>query len=103
VSPALDIRCLAEYAKEEIRRHAMGTGKMVLSADRELLDKAKQMAEKRNTTVSEMFARFLQALTDLEGGPHEALGPITRRAAGLVTLPEDRSDKELVADALAEK
>jgi hypothetical protein len=32
-----------------------------------------------------------------------SLGPITRRASGIVKLPAGRSDKDLLGDALATK
>lgn len=81
----------------------MATSRMTLSADKQLLEKARRLAAARNTTVSAMFKRFLQALAELDAGPAQPLGPITRRAAGLVKLPTGRSDKELVAEALAVK
>jgi hypothetical protein len=81
----------------------MATSRFTVSAEKQLLEKAKRMAAARNTTVSAMFTRFLRALAEIDAAPAKRLGPITRRAAGLVKLPDDRSVKDLVAEALAEK
>ena len=75
--------------------------KLTLSADKKLVERAKKTAAREGTSLSSMFSRFLSAvLAEREG---EKPGPVTRRATGLVTLPEGKSDRELVEEALSEK
>jgi len=76
--------------------------KLTLSADKELIEEAKQLAAQEGTSLSSMFARFLRAVLmgrKKKGTP----GPITAKARGLVKLPAHKSDRELLEDALAEK
>lgn len=76
--------------------------KLTLSADKELIKEAKELAAKEGTSLSSMFSRFLEAL--LAGRRKRYTpGPITRKATGLVKLPPNKSERELVEDALGEK
>ena len=80
----------------------MRTTKLTLSADKELIKEAKELAEKEGTSLSSMFSRFLRAV--LSGRRKQQLpGPLTRKATGLLKLPLDKSDRELLEEALAEK
>lgn len=80
----------------------MRTTKLTLSADKELIAEAKKVAEQEGTSLSSMFSRFLNAV--LRGRrKKEQPGPLTRKASGLARLPENKSDRELLQDALAEK
>lgn len=77
--------------------------KLTLSADPRIVTDAKRLAESRNTSVSALFARFIEGLKQAEAANPEKLGPITMSAAGLVRLPAKVSKKDLIADALARK
>jgi hypothetical protein len=77
--------------------------KLTLSADRRIVADAKRLAESRHTSVSALFARFVEGLKRVDQVKPQQLGPITRRAAGLVHLPDSISDKDLMADALGGK
>lgn len=80
----------------------MRTTKLTLSADKELVEEAKKVAKREGTSLSSMFARFLDAV--LRGRrKKEQPGPVTLKASGLVKLPESKSDRELLEEALAEK
>lgn len=76
--------------------------KLTLSADKALVERAKKAAKRQGTSLSSMFARFLEAVLRRQEKV-ERPGPITRKATGLVKLPEDLSDRELLDQALAEK
>jgi hypothetical protein len=80
----------------------MPTTKLTLSADTELIRQAKQLARKRGTSLSAMFDRFVRSVV-LHEALREAPGPLTAQALGLVDLPEDRTDSELLEEALAER
>lgn len=80
----------------------MPTTKLTLSADRDLVRRAKELARSRGTTLSALFDRYMRSLVR-EGGGDEPLGAVTRQAVGLVSLPHDRDDRELLSEALAER
>ncbi len=78
--------------------------KLTLSVEKELVEQAKKLAKDEGTSLSSMFARFLDAVikqrrTTTKFTP----GPITRRATGLAKFPKGKSDRELLEEALAEK
>jgi hypothetical protein len=78
--------------------------KLTLSADKKLVDEAKKLAEREGTSLSSMFARYLESLLKRRrkkslGSP----GPLTRKATGLAKLPANKTDRELLEAALAEK
>lgn len=76
--------------------------KLTLSADEEVIAQAKELAARQGTSVSAMFSRLVRAMAHT---PHEKIkiGPITRRATGLVTLPPGKTDREILEQALAER
>lgn len=76
--------------------------KLTLSVDEETIEDAKRLAGERGTSVSAMFRRLVRAMAHKERKRVE-LGPITKRATGLVDLPSDRSDRELLEEALEER
>ena len=80
----------------------MATTKLTLSADSELIERAKQLAEENGTSLSSMFARMLRAaLRAREERP--AVGPLTQAATGLVRLPTGMTDDELLEASLASR
>lgn len=76
--------------------------KLTLSVDEAVVEKAKQVAEANGTSVSAMFSRFVQSLSAPRGQP-ATIGPLTRKLSGIVKLPPDKDDRELLTDALADK
>jgi hypothetical protein len=80
----------------------MGTTKLTLSVNREIVDEAKRAALGWHTSVSALFARVLRAMTSSCVADLSA-SPVTRRASGLVKLHEDVSDSDLLTDALMAK
>jgi len=81
----------------------MPTTKLTLSADARLIRRAKQFARKRNTSVSAMFARYIENLTRDRSKDLKAIGPLTRRASGMIRLPKGMSDRQMLEEALAAK
>jgi hypothetical protein len=78
--------------------------KLTLSMDESLIERAKQAARARNTSVSAMLAGLVRGLDALDHarGP-VFIGPLTRAATGLVELGPGRSDADLLGDALWER
>ncbi|MCC5831223.1 MAG: hypothetical protein JJU36_17425 [Phycisphaeraceae bacterium] len=79
--------------------------KLTLSADKDVIEKAKQLAKERGTSVSAMFSQFVENMASADQGPapRDRLGPITRKAMGLVKLPPDKSYRELIEEAIIER
>lgn len=79
----------------------MPTTKLTLSADRELIRRAKKVAAKNGTSLSAMVSNYLSTLTaeEKEFQP----GPLSRQATGLAKVPKGKSDRELLEEALSEK
>ena len=77
--------------------------KLTLSADPQIIAKAKRLALLHHTSVSALFSRFVESLSQMERSEPAKLGHLTRRARGLVHLPNHLTDKDLVADALSGK
>ena len=76
--------------------------KLTLSAEEDIIQNAKRIAADHKTSVSALFARFVQAMMNREWAD-KPVGPIARKATGVANLPNDLTDKELLADALADR
>ena len=70
--------------------------------DEETTRQAKKIAAEEGTSVSAMISRMVRAMAHFRGEKIE-IGPITRAATGLIKLPSDKSDHELITDALMDK
>lgn len=81
----------------------MTRAKLTLSVDISVVRKAKRMAKRMNTSVSAMFARYIEIMTREFGDEIELLGPITRGATGMIQLPGGVSYKSLVEEAILAK
>ena len=77
--------------------------KLTLTADPEIIQTAKRLAAARNTSVSALFSRVIESLQTEQETPVSDLGPLTRKASGLVSLPAGRTDRDLLEEALMEK
>lgn len=76
--------------------------KLTLTADKQVIKRAKKLAAKNGTSVSAMFSRIIVAMT--HGHEKRDLpGPLTRKATGLIHVPADSSDEELLEEAMAAK
>lgn len=77
--------------------------KLTLSTEKSVIDKAKRLAAQRQTSVSAMFVQYVTALDRSSGEEDIPIGPITRKATGLINLPPQRSARQVLEEALAEK
>lgn len=77
--------------------------KLTLSADDEVIDLAKRLAQRHRTSVSGMFSRFILALSRREKAEGVPPGSIAARAAGTVRLPKGKSTRDVLTDALLDK
>jgi hypothetical protein len=78
------------------------TTKLTLSAQRDVVKKVKRFAREQGTSVSAIFDRFARTLTSPPKKPRR-IGPLTRKAAGIISLPKGKTDRQLMEDALSER
>lgn len=76
--------------------------KLTLSFDEQTLEDARRLAVKRGTSISAMFRQLVRAVA-YEEDDKVKRGPITKRATGLVVLPSERTDREILEEALEER
>jgi hypothetical protein len=78
--------------------------KLTLSADEDVIRKARQLARKNKTSISAMFSRLVLAMSKREEPTgEEPLGPLTRKALGLAKLPAGKPYREVLEEALMEE
>lgn len=75
--------------------------KLTLSADPEVIADAKRLAAEAGTSVSSLFERFIRVLAGRRRP--RRIGPLTRRASGLIKLPRGKNERDVLAEALIEK
>ena len=83
----------------------MSMTKLTLSADREIIRKARQLAKKNNTSISALFSRLILLASGRRQGKEasESIGPLTREALGMIRLPAGKSDRALLEQSLLER
>ena len=76
--------------------------KLTLSMEEAVVAKAKRIARANRTSVSAMVTQFVISLS---GGPRTRIriGPLTRKASGLVRLPAGKDYKQLIEEAILDK
>jgi hypothetical protein len=77
--------------------------KLTLTAEPEVIDLAKKLAQARGTSVSGMFSQFIRAMGERRFRPGEPIGPITRSLTGIARAPRGKTDRQLLEDALLQK
>jgi hypothetical protein len=76
--------------------------KLTLSAEKTVIRAAKRLARQRKSSVSALFARFVTAATMREWTDNP-IGPLARKASGIVSLPPGRQYRDLLDEALLER
>lgn len=76
--------------------------KLTLSMDDKVIEQAKEIAARNNTSVSTMVSGFIRAITTQQK-KRVKLGHLTRQMSGIVKLDEDQDYKELISETLSEK
>ena len=75
--------------------------KLTLSVDEDVVKQAKAFAKDHNTSVSAVFTNYVRALEGAHKKYVEQIGPITAKASGLISLPDDKTGSDINPDALA--
>lgn len=79
--------------------------KLTLSVEKEVVAKAKRIAEERGTSVSAMFSEMVEALGSAANSKptSDRLPPITRRTRGIAQADPRKTDRELYEEAILAK
>jgi hypothetical protein len=76
--------------------------KLTLSARTDVIKEAKRLAKRHRTSVSAMFERIVRAMAEKEPGKR-SIGPLTRKATGVIGIPKGKTERQLIEEALSEK
>ena len=75
--------------------------KLTLSVEPNIVEQAKKLAEKSDTSVSAMFSRFVRGMAH-QSRRKAKIGPLTKKATGIVSLGKGEY-KDMLTDALMDK
>ena len=83
----------------------MAATRLALSMDESVVERARRLAERRNTSISKLFVSFVCMMEQQKDSDVHELPPLTKRALGLakVDVQEDWDYKDLLADELIGK
>ena len=83
----------------------MAATRLALSMDDSVVERARRLAERRNTSISKLFVSFVCMMEQQKESDVHELPPLTKRALGLakVDVPDDWDYKDLLADELIGK
>jgi len=76
--------------------------KLTLRLSAEAAAKVTQLAAKQNTSVSDLFSRFVIASEFATHSPRR-IGPITRKATGIIPSLRGKDHRRILEGALIEK
>ena len=83
----------------------MAATRLALSMDESVVERARRLAERHNTSISKLFVSFVCMMEQQKDSDVHELPPLTKRALGLakVDVPDDWDYKDLLADELIGK
>ena len=83
----------------------MAATRLALSMDESVVERARRLAERRNTSISKLFVSFVCMMEQQKDSDVHELPPLTKRALGLakVDVKDDWDYKDLLADELIGK
>jgi hypothetical protein len=77
--------------------------KLTLSANEDVIRRARNLARSNRTSISAIFARLIRFMSRAHVVEGRVIGPLTKKASGIVSLPKGKSDRAVLEDALLEK
>ncbi|MBR3222327.1 MAG: hypothetical protein IKF72_08875 [Kiritimatiellae bacterium] len=82
----------------------MAATRLSLSMDESVVERARRLADARNTSISRLFVSFV-CLMEQANAVTDELPPLTKRALGLAKgcVSDDWDYRDALADALVEK
>jgi hypothetical protein len=78
--------------------------KLTLTARESTIETAKRLAEENGTSISAMFERFILYLASRKESRKGDVGPVTRKATGLIELSvDDVNGRAVLENALLDR
>jgi hypothetical protein len=80
--------------------------KLALSMTEKDIQAARRIAREHHTSISDLFSRLIRVMDAkrrMKPSKEDDLGPLTRKLSGIISLPEGRSDREIIEDAILEQ
>ena len=83
----------------------MAATRLSLSMDEDVVERARRLAESRNTSISKLFVSFVCLMEQQKNMELSDLPPLTKRALGLakVNVSDDWDYRDVLSDGLAGK
>ena len=76
--------------------------KLTLKLNEDIIEKAKEFAKARKTSLSALIENYLQKLTSDKKSKKE-ITPLVKSLSGIIHLPKDYGDKKDYTDYLSDK
>ncbi len=76
--------------------------KLTLKLNEEIIEKAKEYAKSKKTSLSVLIENYLQKLTNNKKSKN-TITPLVKSLSGVISLPEDYNDKKDYTDYLTNK
>ena len=76
--------------------------KLTLNLEQDIIEKAKDYAKLRRTSLSKLIENYLQKITN-ETGDNNKITPLVKSLSGIIDLPNDYGHKKEYADFLINK
>lgn len=76
------------------------TKKLTLTLDNKIIENAKKYAKKNHISLSKLVEFYFKAITNASVSIVDKIPPITSELSGIAELKTDKSDKELLVEAL---
>ncbi len=80
---------------------AMDT-KLTLKLNEDIIEKAKEYAKEKKTSLSDLIENYLQKLTS-DKKSKKAITPLVKSLSGVISLPKDYNDKKDYTEYLTNK
>lgn len=76
--------------------------KLTLKLNEDIIEKAKEYAKAKKTSLSALIENYLQKLTT-DKKNNKAITPLVKSLSGVISLPKDYNDKKDYTDYLTNK
>ena len=76
--------------------------KLTLKLNEDIIEKAKEYAKTKKTSISSLIENYLQKLTD-DKKSNRTITPLVKSLSGVISLPKDYNGKKVYTDYLANK
>lgn len=76
--------------------------KLTLKLNEDIIEKAKQYAKEKKTSLSDLIENYLQKLTN-DKKSNKAITPLVKSLSGIINLPKNYNDKKDYTNYLINK